>query len=146
MVFLNMIIGLGPFLIWSIGIVIIIFIEGIFLSRYLDNVWFNKKILRVVAISNLITLILGLINVLNFIWEKTFALLTLNINIEQSQQPYFRGGIEIFVTFCVSFIVESLINTFFLKTDYKIRRLEIGTLFSNLITYIIITGLIIGFI
>jgi hypothetical protein len=133
-----MIIGLWPFLFWSVGIVIIIFIEGIFLSKYLENRWLIKRVVQIVAASNLITLILGLINMLNFIWTNISNLLISKFQIDQDHQSLFRNGVILIVTFVISLLIESIVNTFFLMPFYKRKKVLLGTLFANLITYSLI--------
>jgi len=140
-----MIIGFWPFIIWSVGIVIIIFIEGVFLSKYLDNKLFNKKIVQIVAISNIVTLILGQIKVFYIFWETFSGPILSRLPIGPDELIVYKGGIEIVIAFIITLIVESIINTFFLVTDYKWRRILFGTLISNLITYSILTLLIVIF-
>jgi hypothetical protein len=120
MIILNMFIGelLAVIGFGFIAFIVVVIIEGVFISIRLSKKWLNKEIFSIVFISNLITTIIGVV----------FHFLRKGLNL--SYVTY------IIIALIISILIEGLINLAFLKRNYYRNIIIINTIYANIISYL----------
>jgi H+/Cl- antiporter ClcA len=136
MVILDIMIGaIGALLLGIILFVSVIIIEGIYLSKQLCAKWLNFEIIGTAIISNLISTLIGITGILRLIlsWAAD------NSSSNAFDDPTILNVLFVLIiAFFLTLIIEVPINVFFLKKRYKKSDIVKYSIYSNIITYILI--------
>jgi hypothetical protein len=135
MVILDIMIGaIHAILLAVILFIAVIIIEGIYLSKQLSSKWLNFEIIGTVIISNIISTLIGIAGVLRIVlsWiEKFFGL-----NIDN---PTIIGTILILIiAFILTILLEVPINVIYLKKSFIKSEIVKYSIYSNILSYILI--------
>lgn len=124
-----------------IFMVFVIFCECYLVSKLLTTKWINKSIYWVVAGSNITSGLIGIITtmILNggwylVVWFPWVSSNEINIHSKESLRALI---IFYLVAFIVSIIIETIINLFFLKKNYLIKKIIWTTVIANIVTYLV---------
>ncbi len=141
MVLLNMMIGTMDVLIGFLVLLAIIIIETVFLSKTLTDKWIKSKIFYTVLFSNLLSTLVDFLGLLSWLWDSIVSQIKIIFSLPQDfTSNYFVLGFFI-IAFILTLLLEIPFNLLFLKSDFAIRSIIIGTINANLITYVFLACL-----
>jgi hypothetical protein len=135
MVILDIMIGaIHALLLAVILFLAVIIIEGIYLSKQLSSKWLNFEIIGTVNISNIISTLIGIAGVLRIVlsWAEKFF----GLNIDN---PTIIGTIFILIiAFFLTILLEVPINVIYLKRSFIKSEIVKYSIYSNILSYILI--------
>lgn len=137
MIVIDIIVGhFLPSIFGWIFLIVVMGVESLLLSHYLSKNFIVKKIHTAILVSNLITAVIGSI----LLDPKNIGGQLLNwIPIDQ-----YHGNIRLdrtYLCFISSYlgsaVVESIVHILILKNSFPIKRIILGTVYVNSLTYIL---------
>jgi hypothetical protein len=136
MILANMIIGTMDIFIGFIILIIVIIIEGLFISKGLTGRFLESKIFISVFAANIATTLLGLIGILSWLWSIVVDLIKVVLGLTRDfDGQYFVIGFFI-LAFILTVPIEIIVNNLILKSQYKSKDINRLTFYSNLMTYL----------
>lgn len=119
----------------------VIFFECFLISTMLTKKWINKRVYWVVAGSNIISGLTGIITsmILNggwylVVWFPWVSSHEVNIHNKEALKALI---VFYLIAFFISILIEAIINVFFLKKHYSIKKIIWTTVIANIVTYLI---------
>jgi hypothetical protein len=133
-----MMIGTMDILIGFLILLVVIFIETIYLSRSLSNKWVKPRIFYTVLLSNLLSTVLGLLGLVSWLWDHIVDQVKNIFGYPGDfTSNYFLIGFILFA-FIMTLLCEIPFNLLLLGRAYAKRNVIIYSMNANLLTYLLL--------